>query len=1272
MISQIGVYFTEIIADQLFSSVVDKYIGAKFHEKQLKSKIKKAISVSLDIAIQSYPGSEYIFENFDTAGYLSRSKVIIQIQKLINEWESPDINILFDEWVNHSGLQNHTNLQLILTCFIQELSSRLRAISEIRDIATERNTRETRSLVGEIHEFITDLKRENTSGSLLISASDKSDPQLNGVEARIETLVKLYRDGNPNASLRQLKEIEAQAKELNISNKLFARVLSTIGGCLFALDNEKDAIEYITRAYQIDGNNPDTIANYSLSTFIKGDKTVALELAEQSLSIKPEQNLARIVRFTILSDDKDSSFIDQLIDQNYLNDAAYCRVIGLTYQTVGNEINCEKYLRMSISLANKDIHSSIALASLLVETEMPNLFIGSAPVFGGENRLRLHEALQLVETAVTEAEVRDNPQLLHHALASRAGIRAILGDYQGAIQDCENVLSSDPVHPLALHNRALLSLSKNETDQAISYFEKIPQEYLLSHGLILPFIVAYIESNNFDKASQLLSDFFPEINNDEYYDFIGLKAWILIKHNFPDEAFKIRNHLVENNQNKYRSFEAAGNISKLLKDFQKATEYLITSHCMANYEKDKQRIALNIAEVYLDNHDYNNSINWFETLPFTILSIDNISHRFVSALFYSRNYGKLYEFLRKCYECNLRNPELLKLQSWIAEYLGDLHEALNLLTELTRIAPNNVNYAVELARLLFKTDNKTDAIQLLDKVKYSLKDPWDLIQSAELYSLNGNYEDSLALGYLARRNGIDIPEIHMAYLNLFHHAEDKIDLKVDIVKVNSAVLLSNSTEKRWLKIVDIDNPVGADWEFGQVSFQAEKLLGHKVGDSVILRSGSIESLSFSIIEIQSIFVRAYQETFEEFSTRFPQNMSLQRVQVVDNDFTNFFNFIARSASLDDEIINLYSSGGISLEQFAQFLGKDQVSVFLSMQHDEKFRIFATIGNTEDQALQKNTLSKTNSITLSLTGIFTLKYLNLLDLLTQRFLNIYISQRLIDTIIKVLLDLDIEKVNGRKTIGFSDGKFYITEIPSEVTLETIKTIEEIQVYIKNNCKVIPISPENADFLSPPEIPHISLGEVNISLIPIAKQTNTPIYADDYNFRTRALDEYNIFGFWTQELLLDCLNRNIIDSDNYTNACTMLALANYYYLSISSDLVYRTLRKDSYQLTKNVDALLKVLKGPDTIENNAILLAGSLLKHIWLEPVFEEQRILVLDRILDYLTTNRIRDQIIRKLLRILKQYLLLAPLQFQNITNAIFSWSRLHPPEVPILMGRRGE
>ena len=102
-----------------------------------------------------------------------------------------------------------------------------------------------------------------------------------------------------------------------------------------------------------------------------------------------------------------------------------------------------------------------------------------------------------------------------------------------------------------------------------------------------------------------------------------------------------------------------------------------------------------------------------------------------------------------------------------------------------------------------------------------------------------------------------------------------------------AVRLKGESSEQWWQILDDGEESRGPHELPSNHELAQQLIGRRVGDTIVLRK-DLEDLSYEVEVIQSKFVRAFQETSEEFSTRFPGHTGLSRVRVEDSDFTKIF------------------------------------------------------------------------------------------------------------------------------------------------------------------------------------------------------------------------------------------------------------------------------------------------------------------------------------------------------------------------------------------------
>ena len=169
-----------------------------------------------------------------------------------------------------------------------------------------------------------------------------------------------------------------------------------------------------------------------------------------------------------------------------------------------------------------------------------------------------------------------------------------------------------------------------------------------------------------------------------------------------------------------------------------------------------------------------------------------------------------------------------------------------------------------------------------------LSTPLSLLQLAQIKRLLG-VDGYLDDAYTARRFAIDDAEVHLGYFSTLLGREHDI-VEPQSIGPGCAVLLRGESGEQWWSIADHgEKPVGPR-ELGPEADLSVVLANKQAGETVVLRQG-LEDLQYEVVAVQSKFVRAFQETAAEFSTRFPKNMKLSRVAVDLEDPSKFLQII---------------------------------------------------------------------------------------------------------------------------------------------------------------------------------------------------------------------------------------------------------------------------------------------------------------------------------------------------------------------------------------------
>lgn len=152
-----------------------------------------------------------------------------------------------------------------------------------------------------------------------------------------------------------------------------------------------------------------------------------------------------------------------------------------------------------------------------------------------------------------------------------------------------------------------------------------------------------------------------------------------------------------------------------------------------------------------------------------------------------------------------------------------------------------------------------------------------------------------------------------SYIGLFL-AGDREWVEPETVGPGCAVLLKGERGEPWWQVLDEGDEPRTDSECNRVMTSPPDSWGRGQGDTLVLREG-LEDLSYEIAAVQSKFVRAFQETANDSSTRFPEHTGLSSVTADDDGMVGHISatrYEARSPSTYSRAApawRLWSSGG---------------------------------------------------------------------------------------------------------------------------------------------------------------------------------------------------------------------------------------------------------------------------------------------------------------------------------------------------------------------------
>lgn len=1029
---------------------------------------------------------------------------------------------------------------------------------------TQDAIRETgQTIVGQIQELSALVRQK------LLSDSTAEFEVLEKVyHARIEQARKLMEGSQPKTARRLLEELRSELSSSNPSRALLFRIATNIAGCAIQLDDQETAIREIDLAFQLDPENPKAITNASMATLLKGRAEDALALAERARALLPRDPVATANYIQALFALKREAEIDELLEREdwIPNDANCCFVIGTLLFNRSRFSDAEKFFRSGLKVDPNEPRLLTHLAHSLVRPVQAALL--GEPVldwkFPPDAKPRLNEAEGLLDKAIVAQTDSEDRCLFAFTHVLRADVRRMLGKEVEAIADCEVALHENRSDESPLPIKALAHLHSHQFDEAIATFEKITDADVKLRFLI-PWATACNAAKQPDKAVSLVKPYWEaEPHNIEQIAMADQLLWAYSQSGNTVEAKKIIATLQSVWPKNPESLAATAHY----RGQQGRTEEAIGLYSEAlAYASGSRRdfIALELASIFYARNEFSKATELYASTA--DLTTDNeLSRRYLVCLYNSGPHKEALKLAQDIRAGGEPLPVISQVEANILAEIGDLAGAQEIMERLCQFHPQLHAYRIAAAEFAMRRGRHADARRLLGQISYDeVKTSANiLLRAAQLRAVLG-MGDVLKYSYQARRADFASPQTHAAYVWLFVSREpiDDAELKKDVIDEDCAVLLKIGNERRAYAIIS-DSVLHSDrGEISPRQAREMQLIGRKKTDQFLFDKDVFgNEIKCEILEVQSKYVRAFQETLEKFPALFPKDKTLQGIEGPYEKFREgLFRQLDEQQDAFRKIASFYESRQATFEALASVLHCSPIELW-GMLTGGRYCAFANFsGAPADAESEAKTASEAKSVLLDLTGILAFKQLGLLDRLPKRY-RLFTTQPVFDAFAEAHAKAALSKP------GMSVGKVGDSYIREETTAEQVearkKFFECILQFLGENVTTLPVPSllEKNEFTV--DLREL-LGPVSTASLLAARAEKLPLHSEDQMLRALGSNEWKIRGMSAQPVLHELVSKGFLSKDECIEATARLFFMNFSVVLIGADNLMWTFKKLEYRLT-----------------------------------------------------------------------------------------------------------
>ena len=1076
-----------------------------------------------------------------------------------------------------------------------------------------------------------------------------ADPEHAKLAARLDSARDLVNVGSVTSARKLLQLVYESAAD--VPSDLEFRLLTNLGACAIAVDDIEEGCTYLEKAHSLQPDNPAAIANAAVAARLRREPRRAVDLASQSLDLKPQDSQAAAMLIGALWEAGDTKLIDEFVaTEDWVVDDQQCAVALVLVRTDQRRFDEALGLsRRGVEDDAADYDARLVLAGCLLATSQAG--------YGDDRIASCREAVEHATEALRLLESTELRPRRLHALSIRAAARLSLGQPAEAAKDIDAVLREVPDDPSALHNKGLILLETDRFQEASAAFSRIQDEDMRAKALLL-LAFSHLASGEEEAAAALLrSDL--SLERPTWDDIQKGELLCEAEHSLgaEDSVGPMLERAVAQDPGNPRLLALAAKHGEVLDEPTDPASLLLEALGAAG-DDDYVEVAWRLANLYVRQERFSDAAD-----RYTEVVGDDASHAAAVALLGSlENSGRLREALAWARKIRERHPHpprfAIESEAQILGRVGDVSAAVERWTELRSRDDATTLDQARLAHALFRCGDRIgarDIVRLIDTSELA-GEPQALLRLAQLKQIIGeaSYLDD---AYMALRHGMDKPSVHLGYVSLFL-SRDKEMTAPEAVGPGCAVLLQQESGEQWWLILEPGEETRGPHELAPSASLAQELVDRQRGDTVTLQEG-IGELSYRIADIQSNYVRAFQETASSFPTRFPGNTDLSSVPVSEDDITKFLGVVDERDRFVRKLHELYRDGPVPFAFLCARLGRPAPELWRACTAGDDLRIRFSTGSESEAERGQELLRSADSIALDMLALLTVYELKLADQLQRRFDRVTVPQGVIDELRNLVIETTVgAQPNGHVERNI-DGTYALMEMSEEEwsqhqdfarsVLSLAESFEPIASYPELDVGSDDIEQLTA-LVTEAGVGSIFTGGENPEDQPL-------VVSDDLGLANLARG-FGVEAVNTRAVLQELRRTGEVTDEEYSSFIAQLAVLNYRFLQVETADILRLLEANGFLTDEGTRALLSTLEGPECSQESAVSVVADLIAALALKGLPIQQESLLVSVLLGHLRRGREITTALRDCLRELEPRLVLAPPASARISSLVTQYIQI--------------
>ena len=1080
----------------------------------------------------------------------------------------------------------------------------------------------------------------------------------------------LINEYKPFAALKFLNRLKGRIWSKADSNTCY-RLITNIGTSNIALDNIQEGAECLIEALQYNNEDEKALLNAALGHIILEHREEAKQLVRTVLKRNPDSSRAHSMFVQINIDQPYETILDR-VPKAHRNSPEVAFELGKMAAHHGKLKEAKKWLERGIEWESADvIEIKIVLGLILIEMlqdGMEGFVIGQ---IDEDTQSIIDRIIELFTEAWEKVKDTDLKSVKHAWIAQRGLILRLKKEYEQAAKDLDIAIELCSDNSVYKKFRAIIALESGDVQKAKVLFEELISSK--QPGVVIPLADIYSQTGQSDDAIKILKDYIEQHPDHNLIEEVKRSlVYTYLEKGDLDNAEGLVNKMRAEDPNNILSLVVT---AKILVAKERKQDALSLLQEARGYALDtgsiRERDA--VGEELQELEQYGDATALYEKIA-DRTHYTPLTRKLLCCYYQTGELGQALEICQNILQQKEPSSEIIELAAGIQEELGNLSESRRLCERYLAVHPDDELMRLRKASLDFRT-------QALDKVDRYLQSDIDtskldlgnILRLAEIYSARGNDRKTIELLYETLRTHYDDSQTHLKYIAAFsRHKKDNDEwLNVTQADVDTAICVEDESGKhRWYVIEDRED-VKTDRDEVQPSHRiAQQLLGKAVGEKIVLRDGPMGIENGTVVDIKSKYVHACRDSMENFEIRFPNVSGLYKRTIPDLDsddpesvsqqFEPILQQVRNRSEGIDNAKDIYKKGKITIGALADAVNEHPIDIWGSLICEEDVGIRCCEGNElEREAALKLLGNKNIILVIDLITLMNISVLKIHDIVVETFGKLGIAQSTIDEIQQKIYEIHGMQGRSLMTMGYEGGQYIRREITEEELRRKSEHLENLVVWIRENCEVLPVSAVgNMDREQRNKLEKL-LGKNFHDTVLLASETDKLLWSDESMLRLFAKKEYNADGIWTQIVLMKCQDLNKLDNSAYQKKVIHLVLSNYRHTAINGDTLIEAARQSKWQLDYPLDQILRTLSGKYCDEDSAIGVAVNFVYQLWQEPFIPYSSDTLIFAVLDVITEERNRRVVLDKFMRDVNSKFFLLPLAIEKIEETVQAWRQAH-------------